>query len=208
MELRDIALLVFSLVLGGFGWYLRAYVAKKAEHLATREDFLKLLKLQKQTTKEIEAIRSDISHSDWLKRRRWELRRETYGRLLTEIFRQQAMDGIRLAEVKTAKGGHMTEEQFASFEKNRQKQWQTALEHNEVIMTARFLVSPEAEKAIDEYFNRLLKLMQMKPVPENIAEIIEFEQNIKADFFAKLLRVAREEFGEEQVPKPVEVDPG
>ncbi|MGB9406446.1 MAG: hypothetical protein WCA89_02855 [Terracidiphilus sp.] len=60
---------VISLVFAGIGLYIKTYVTKKAENLATREDVAAIT----QTTKSIEA---KISDEFWNKQKRWELKRE------------------------------------------------------------------------------------------------------------------------------------
>jgi len=68
--------LLLNAMLVGVGIYLSSYLKKKAEHLATREDF-KELRAQTaaltQTTKEIEAA---ISGDLWDRQKRWELKRD------------------------------------------------------------------------------------------------------------------------------------
>jgi hypothetical protein len=67
---------VFSLIGGGGGAFLGAYLKKKGENLATREDLDKLVeqvRVVTQTTKEIEAkISSDV----WTQQKHWEMKRD------------------------------------------------------------------------------------------------------------------------------------
>jgi len=72
---------VISLVFAGIGLYIKTYVTKKAENLATREDVAAIT----QTTKSIEA---KISDEFWNKQRQWELKRD--------VLFQAA---VRLAEI-------------------------------------------------------------------------------------------------------------
>jgi hypothetical protein len=72
----NIVLLVLNAAFIGVGIYLSSYLKKKAEHLATKEDFEQLraqTAALTQTTKEIEAR---ISNDVWDRQKRWELKRE------------------------------------------------------------------------------------------------------------------------------------
>src|SRR5665213_1700042 len=71
-----VLLVLLNAIIVGTGIYLRAYLDKKAENLATKEDF-RDLKIQtaelRQTTKEIEA---KIDDQLWNRQRQWELKRD------------------------------------------------------------------------------------------------------------------------------------
>jgi hypothetical protein len=177
--------------------FLAAYLAFKAKNFATSEDFKKLLDQQKQTTQEVEAIRSNITHDVWLQQRRWELRRESYGVLLAELFQQQALDGIRLANLKTAQSGVMTAQEFSRLQVTQQQQLDTLLEHNRAIMSVLYMASPKAETVIHKYLKRILELSQIAATQDNLIEIVEAQQQSGVDAFAELLKVAREEFDDD-----------
>lgn len=73
-------LIIFGLfIIGGlFGVYVSSYLKKKGEHLATKEDFDKLLDQLKKQTKETEKIKDELKKTSWLEQRRWDLKQKLY----------------------------------------------------------------------------------------------------------------------------------
>ena len=64
---------LLSLFIGGF---LKSYVSKKGENLATHEDIQKLVDQMAAVTKATKEIEAKISDDVWARQRRWELKRE------------------------------------------------------------------------------------------------------------------------------------
>jgi hypothetical protein len=60
----------------GFGIYLAAYLKKKAQNLATREEFKELETQTAALTRTTARIEADIKGELWEKQKRWELKRE------------------------------------------------------------------------------------------------------------------------------------
>lgn len=65
--------ILLSLFIGGF---LKSYLGKKGENLATHEDIDKLLDQVKAVTKATKDIEAKISNEVWDRQKRWELKRE------------------------------------------------------------------------------------------------------------------------------------
>jgi len=78
-------LVVFSLLTAGIGAYLGAYLRRRGENLATREDFDLILKQLSLQTQEVEGIKSEIARAGWVHQRRWELARDLYLDLLKTL---------------------------------------------------------------------------------------------------------------------------
>jgi hypothetical protein len=76
-QLINLIALGFAAIAGGFfGWFLKPYLGKKGQDLATREDMDKVLdevRALSTTTKKIEA---KISGEVWDRQKRWELKRD------------------------------------------------------------------------------------------------------------------------------------
>ncbi len=76
-------LLGFLLLIGsGLGAYLGAYLRKRAENLATKDDFELILEEQRRQTRETELIKEDIARAGWIHQRRWDLKHDLYSQLL------------------------------------------------------------------------------------------------------------------------------
>jgi len=67
---------LFTLLCSGLGAYGGAYLKKRAENLATRDELDKLIEQMKATTEATKAIESRIDDQVWNKQRQWELKRE------------------------------------------------------------------------------------------------------------------------------------
>ena len=76
MEIYVIAPII-SFVGGGLGAYLGAYLKKKGENLATREDIDDLVDQVKAVTKATKEIEAKISDEVWGRQRVWEMKRDT-----------------------------------------------------------------------------------------------------------------------------------
>jgi hypothetical protein len=74
-----------TLVSGGVGLYLGAYLKKKGENLATQEDIAKLVEQMKVVTKATKEIEAKISDEVWNRQRQWELKREVLFGLVKTI---------------------------------------------------------------------------------------------------------------------------
>src|SRR5208282_4811332 len=64
-----------TLVSGGVGLYLGAYLKKKGENLATHEDVDKLVEQVRAVTTTTKEIEAKVSGEAWNRQRRWELKR-------------------------------------------------------------------------------------------------------------------------------------
>ena len=60
----------------GVGIYLTAYLKKKAQNLATREEFKELQKQTAELTRTTAKIETDIKGDLWDRQKRWELKRD------------------------------------------------------------------------------------------------------------------------------------
>lgn len=81
--------LLLNVVLIGVGIYLSSYLKKKAQDLATREEFKELEKQTAAITRTTAQIESDIKGSLWERQKRWELKREVLfeaGRRIAAVF--------------------------------------------------------------------------------------------------------------------------
>jgi hypothetical protein len=97
----QITLIVIGLLLNvlivGLGIYLSSYLKKKAQNLATREEFKELERQTAALTKTTAQIEADIEGSQWDREKRWELKRE----VLFEAARRVAAAFVALQDLET-----------------------------------------------------------------------------------------------------------
>jgi hypothetical protein len=72
----NVILLLLNTAIVGAGIYLTAYLKKKAQNLATREEFQELVKQTAALTRTTAQIETDIKGDLWDRQKRWELRRD------------------------------------------------------------------------------------------------------------------------------------
>lgn len=189
---------IATLGLAFLGVYLSRYLDGKARNLVNREDFDKLLEQQRRTTEELESIRSDINHDVWLKQRRWELRRETYGQVLAALFKSQAADGVKRAEIQIARTRLVAKEESDYFERVKREQFEDLTGYYQLILTGLFSIGGDAKRVLLTYLEnqqKAQKEMQTIMTPENIEDHLERMQGITVKAFTTLLAYAEKEFG-------------
>lgn len=76
-QLINLIALGFAAIAGGFfGWFLKPYLGKKGQDLATREDMDKVLGEVRALTTTTKGIEGKISGEVWDRQKRWELKRD------------------------------------------------------------------------------------------------------------------------------------
>ncbi len=74
-----------ALIIPFLGSFFGSYFKKKAENVATKEDFEELLVQLKKTTSETEKIRVDLAKGNWLHQQSWSLKEKYYSGLLEAL---------------------------------------------------------------------------------------------------------------------------
>lgn len=97
----QVGILILSVICSALIAYVVAYVKKKGENYATKEDFEELLRQIKATTRATEEIKTEISSGAWVNQQRWELRKNIYLILLEKLNESK----YALGEVMEAEGG-------------------------------------------------------------------------------------------------------
>lgn len=134
------------------GSYFGAYAKRKAENLATKEDFDGLLSQVKKTTETTEKIKADISKVSWVDQQRWQLKRELYMELLSALYSEKEAI-FKLSDEE--KKPEPTEPEFITlreeFIKNNCSQSLAAIERiSKVRGVAGVLLTDESKMALDE----------------------------------------------------------
>jgi hypothetical protein len=76
-QLINLIALAFAAIAGGFfGWFLKPYLGKKGQDLATHEDADRVLDEVRAVTKTTKEIEAKISGEVWDRQKRWELKRD------------------------------------------------------------------------------------------------------------------------------------
>lgn len=81
---------IVSILSAGVGAYFGAYLKKKGENIATKEDFNDLKEQTRQLTHATKEIEARISDESWDRQRGWELKRDL---LLRMVVAMQGIDG-------------------------------------------------------------------------------------------------------------------
>ncbi|MGY8624407.1 hypothetical protein [Chromobacterium violaceum] len=78
---------VITAIGSGFSAYLGAYLKKKGEDRASKEQFDIILNQLKKTTEATESIKSTLSSRSWLLQQQWSIREKSYSDLLSELWK-------------------------------------------------------------------------------------------------------------------------
>ena len=76
---------MLAVLLPMIGAYFGAYIMRKAEDRATRENFDKLREQLRKTTQDTEEIKIALSRKNWLTQQQWSIREQHYMSLLAHI---------------------------------------------------------------------------------------------------------------------------
>jgi hypothetical protein len=78
------------------GGFFGAYLKKKAENLATKEDYKSLVTQIKKTTEETESIKIELAKGSWLHQQSWLLKDKYYSGLLESLYNLKLSLSARL----------------------------------------------------------------------------------------------------------------
>lgn len=142
--------LAFALTFAGS--YFGAYAKRKAENLATKEDFDALLAQVKKTTEETEKIKTDIARISWVDQQRWTLKRELYMELLDSLYSEkEAVFKLSDEEKRPVPNEADILALRENFIRENQVQSLAAIKRiSKVRGVAGVLLTEEAQKALDE----------------------------------------------------------
>ena len=119
-----VVIFLANVALVGTGVYLSAYLKKKAEGLATKEEFSDLQKQTAELTRTTKEIEAKISGELWNQQKRWELKREvlfeTTKRVALIFERLKSLDNILQTELKTPS---VKDSQWAQMKLDENNKW-------------------------------------------------------------------------------------
>jgi hypothetical protein len=92
----EVVMIIFSLVSAAIGAYFGAYLKKKGENAAVREEFAEIKDQLRETTLATEQIRRSLTTELWLAQEKWKLRKELYLSMLNSI--EAIIEGLREIE--------------------------------------------------------------------------------------------------------------
>ncbi len=145
-------LYLLALAIAFFGAFLGSYARRKAEHLATKEDFDQLLIQVKRTTEETEKIKAQIARISWVDQKRWEFMRELYSELLDSLYAEkEAIFKLADEEKRPVPTDSKIQALRARFiEENRAQSLAAIKRISKVRGIAGILLADDALKALDE----------------------------------------------------------
>ncbi|WP_153130494.1 hypothetical protein [Dechloromonas hortensis] len=147
------------------GSYFGSYAKRKAENLATKEDFDELLSQVKKTTEETEKIKTDISRVSWVDQQRWTLKRELYMELLDSLYSEKEaifkLSDEEKQPVPTESDILVLREKF--IEENRTQSLAAIKRISKARGVAGVLLTDEAQKALDEIALAWYQSIEGKP---------------------------------------------
>jgi hypothetical protein len=136
------------------GGFLGSYLKKKAENLATKEDYESLLYQAKKTTKETEGIKTELAKGGWLHQQSWLLKEKYYSGLLESLYNLKLSLSARLDHYMEPGSEHQDSEINNS--ENFKKQTQIGMEELSKIQLlhgpAEMIISKRAIEALVNFY--------------------------------------------------------
>ena len=179
----------------GAGIYLSSYLTKKAEGLATKEDFTDLKEQTAELTRTTKKIEAEINEDLWGRQKRWELRRDAAFEAakvsgavkdaLTALHAVYMTDKQSLAQGKPTRPEKRTEV-YAAFNK-------AAQELDQAFVLVAITCGDEMKKKVGEFclFTRNLSLLMVDGNPERFLE----QADVFATRFTDVMKAIRSEMG-------------
>jgi hypothetical protein len=137
------------------GGFLGAYLKKKAENLATKEDYESLLAQVKKTTEETEGIKTELAKGSWLHQQSWILKEKYYSGLLESLYNLKLSLSARLDHYMEP-GSEYRDSEINESE-HFKKQSHIGMEALNKIQLlhgpAEMIISKRAIEALDEFYS-------------------------------------------------------
>lgn len=141
-----------TLVSAFIGSYLAAYLKKKGENLASKEDIKDLVKQVSAVTEATKRIEADISTGVWNKQKRWDMKRE----VLFEAAKRLGASDHALHHLNSVficdKNRKPGEPEWAVQKLEAKQKWSAAVkDSDETRLFVAIVCSKEAKKTFDEF---------------------------------------------------------
>jgi len=178
---------IIAFVGGWLGSFLGAYLKKKGENLATREDIDGLVEQVRAVTRATKEIEAKISDEVWGRQRVWEMKRDAFFALIKA--ESTAFDAILILESAYATAKNFPPESTASRDGKMKalQTWQIALTSFETARVQALLVcEPDVEKRLDSM--DLLMKNTVNGIAKGEAEFSEYSLKLMQE--RKALRTA------------------
>lgn len=186
----------FLLTVGGSfaGSWFGAYLKKKGENYATKEDLGDLVKQMQALTKAQEEIKAEISDKVWDRQRRWELKRDA---LIDGTKKTGALiDRLTSLEASLHSRGNAIayDEEALAYVRERAKEWNDAAAEFE---TAAMVVELVCREHVSREMQQLVRLTRAISSRLTGGELQAFESSVRdlAERLTRLKAVMREELG-------------
>ncbi len=197
-----VAMWVLSVIAALFiGSFLKPYLKKKGENLATHEDISKLVDQVKAVTRTTEEIKSEISSGLWDRQRRWDMKREVVfdaAKRLSEV--EDALLGVSIVlkedhakkkKWETEKPLQEEELAWSQVRNERMTRWSKAsTDFDESRAFVRIVCGKEAALVFSElgsFIHKLVEEMTKDPErydsarPELLKKILEAQKAMRTE---------------------------
>ncbi len=143
---------LFLTFVGGF---LGAYLKRKGENFATKEDFDSLLNQVKETTIATESIKVDLAKGSWLHQQSWHLKEKYYSGLLEELYKLRESLSARLdCYMEPGSEHHDAEINNTDHYKRQARVGLNSIQRvRELYGPAGMVISSQSVKALDNFNN-------------------------------------------------------
>lgn len=142
--------LLIAVVVASACSFFGAYLVKKAEAQASREDFSTILEQVRETTKETEEIKQLLSGKAWRGQKQWEAQERYYGELLRHLHAfRSALKDLKDYYVRPGSEHVPDSQQGDHFSKLQSDAWGAYGEVKRLVGSAILFLSPRTVESID-----------------------------------------------------------
>lgn len=193
--------MIIPAISGGGAAYLGAYLRKKAENQALREDFDEIRSQLKTTTRDTEAIRQELANHSWLTQQQWSAREQLYSALLENLHRFMA-DLLTMLEYYIVPGSEHDRniEEDSNFRALLTASNKVISEVKNLRGTAAIFLSDKAIESLDQLISDHWQLTTFDAVCT--ADYVEKAVKLAASTYTEVLAEAKEQLGLSRADHP------
>ncbi len=187
--------ILIPILTGAIGLFLGAYLKKKAENFATKEDFDLLLEQLKKTTSETESIKIELSKGNWLHQQSWQLKEKYYSEILNALYQYKqsvsaCLDFYMVPGSEYSEGEIQKQKSYIKSSKKSKAAWEI-LEQNKG--AAEIVLHKDAIEALNKLRSKEWQAFNFEATHDKEYLKIVLEAAIKS--YEKILKSAKNDLG-------------
>ncbi|TMN88914.1 hypothetical protein CWB72_11965 [Pseudoalteromonas phenolica] len=177
----SVPILLSAIVVSAVGIYIAKYLNKKAENLATKEDFDMLLEQVKESTIVTESVKVKLAEAGWLNQQGWNIREKYYTSLLIELNSFAEALGEELESRKFRKLLHQEKDASLADIGMLLKSSKNHIRELRILQgPAQMVISEEVSSMLNELHFRIWEVQKDEELVDRIEHILHLQADIQS----------------------------